>query len=181
MTINNGICECSVGYVNIFGECLKCHEYCINCFGLSYLECIGCGIEKISYINEEGRVCVNNCEDELHGTFFDHDLELCNNCDVSCNTCFRGSPHNCYSCSQPLLLYQSTCYEECPPATYESGTICILCPEFCTHCVNADNCSACLIDALYYKEMCYELCPQGTYADLANYLCLGIYIYIYMI
>ncbi|KAL4430291.1 hypothetical protein ABPG74_019450 [Tetrahymena malaccensis] len=104
--------------------------------------------------------------------------QSCQQCDVSCQTCF-GVSKSCIVCNSgfyPLISGsgQNTfnCYQQCPDSYYLSlNSQCLKCDLSCQTCSNdLKSCKICAIgfypqikDQLQTTFNCYQNCPDGYY------------------
>ena len=138
MIIDNGVCVCRIGWVLIDGECLKCHDYCHSCYGITNLECTECASDAVTYIGFEDQKCLKDCPSDIPGTYLAPGINKCMNCYLDCQSCFGPSDLHCYTCHPPKLLFISSCHDTCPSSTFvdEYDLTCIKCPELCMNCIN---------------------------------------------
>ena len=72
---------------------------------------------------------INPSEPGTLGVILCMDIPICvddvdsgeTSCPEHCDTCASST---CQNCQASYLLYDGACYSECPPETYESGSIC---------------------------------------------------------
>ncbi|KAL4473928.1 hypothetical protein ABPG74_022792 [Tetrahymena malaccensis] len=154
--------------LQLISTCSKCSENCLSCFESQ-----------------------NGCYQCSDGYFLNQNYE-CDPCDDSCLTCYSYQQNNCLSCSQPLVLFNNLCVQNCPLKYYintlpNNTQECVACPSQCITCISQQNCSTCAYG--YYKsdkqclkctnncEICYgvsglycQKCQQSYF--LQNSLCV---------
>jgi hypothetical protein len=151
-----GQCLCVVGYyMDINGDCQRCHFSCNSCFGEGQYGCLdpkdtSSNLKNFTTINKYA--CVAGYYMDSQG--------ICQVCDPSCKTCSGPLPTNCTSCKNSigftfLTNGQCLCYSGGGFVMYQGE--CKECGRRCSSC-NAPNdnngCTACKI----YAELSGSTC-----------------------
>ena len=98
-------------------------------------------------------------------------------CTTSCLQCTGPSGNQCTQCNTPTYLFNGSCYNPCPNATYESvvgvNRLCIGCDVTCLTCNGGypNNCLSCAFGSDLINGQCVGSCPyQGTYYNFSNFI-----------
>ena len=117
-------------------ECKACHSTCLTCCGPLATDCTQCSApyylfedecltecplkDPLVYGNQVSRVCSLDCPSN---TYKDKEAKLCRDCDLKCETCFRGGDNGCLTCKAEYLYTRWTtyylCSEKCPDRYYQ--------------------------------------------------------------
>ena len=178
--------DCHVGYVPVNGNCTECEvEYCDTCNPNKLTECVIC--QEPYYVKEtnKGYSCVEECGDRYYVK-----LGRCEECEDNCLSCTDSN--TCTSCVPPYVLYNASCYEQCPKyyvvtttnsnnnnttalTTVTSSLVCEKCKgKGCLNCLgtNITHCTHCELPYKLLNTQCVDKCPIGyfevTYADRAE-------------
>jgi hypothetical protein len=120
----------------------------------------------ISY--EPNLPCTLSCDPSYYED--DRNCLLCEMTLEGCATC--SSDTECLTCQANKLQYASSnglqCFDECPAATYQRGSLCLDCDQTfgCANCSSATQCMTCLATKLQYvadELQCLDECPAATY------------------
>ena len=117
-TVVNGQCECSTGFFEKEGMCMKCGEGCQRCTydaANDMTNCKQCAANSMP--NGDGTCsCMSNqLLVESAGILY------CQPCFKKCMTC-SGTPESCDSCVQPFVHDETNKECNCPAMTYETPT-----------------------------------------------------------
>ncbi len=142
-------------------ECVPCPQVCARCDADG--RCFRC-IEKWTPSIKDGKnsgLCVadNGCPE---GTYANAQL-ACRKCHESCSTCTDSTTDGCLSCAAGHFLHISTCVDQCPQSTFQSGAECRHCPHACLECQDLRSCLTC--HAGYFisadNRTCVANCESG--------------------
>ena len=167
---NHQVQVCDSGYffdVSI-SSCVSCPFMCANCS--EDTKCLYCASNY--YLLLDG-TCVATCPND---TVTDNLTRTCLDtaCHKSCVTCFGTKDNQCISCQQRRLLFEGSCVEKCPKATFETENICRRCHSSCEECSGPDviQCLSCPDGTYLQGNRCVNVCPSGTFGDSTG-VCLA--------
>ena len=106
--LDSGKCvaTCPDGTFSRSKICVKCHTDCASCSGSAYNQCKKCP-ENRPVLSDGGR-CLPTCSRK--NQFFNFSTSSCEECDLSCSSCFGAGSNNCLACSNPgEFLQNGTC------------------------------------------------------------------------
>ena len=154
---------CKSGHYFNFSSssCVPCPPMCANCSGDA--TCSSCTGE---YYLLSGGTCVETCPEH---TVTDNQTYTCLDtaCHKSCLACFGTKDSQCISCPEKMLLFEGSCVEKCPNATYETGrSSCNHCHPSCAECVgpDANQCLSCPVGTHLETDRCVTACPIGSFS-----------------
>ncbi|KAL4476576.1 hypothetical protein ABPG74_010309 [Tetrahymena malaccensis] len=168
-------------------SCIKCQENCIECN--KNLECFKC---KTDFLLQQ-KACVTECSKGFKENKSNHECEQITNCpqgnylEQATKTCQKCSPNcldcfdsydACTSCKNGFILIKDSqqCVDKCPKNMYQSGQLCLKCPENCRNCDSSGNCQICddghyqyqgrcldqcKVPLIFKGQDCVEKCPEG--------------------
>ena len=152
-------CESGHYFNTSTSSCAPCPFTCANCS--EDAKCLSCTGEY--YLLSDG-TCVEACPEH---TVTDNQTHTCLDtaCHKSCLACFGTKDDQCISCPETLLLFEGSCVEKCPNATFEAQNTCYHCHKSCVECFgpDANECLSCLGGTYLQSNHCVNVCPVGTY------------------
>lgn len=86
--------------------CIDCDETCETCSGPNSTDCLSC--KSSDYLESNGNCAPIICE---NNQFWNTKFSYCQNCDISCETCFGEFANHCNSCKEGYVLSGIRCYE----------------------------------------------------------------------
>ena len=111
-------CQSSGMFIN-GSYCSFCQPACQDCH--NSISCDSCKFPF--FLNLLNSTCQISCPD---GYFEDVLTRKCQICNSNCSTCFGANDSQCYSCSQGLFKFQTSCLAICPDnLTNNSNYSCI--------------------------------------------------------
>jgi hypothetical protein len=153
--------NCLIGYGDVTATpdvCVQCVANCAYCLDLG-TNCVNCKNNYYLYYNGPSDYsCLWNCPTHFFKNQTGNDF--CQICDTNCLDC-AGPPTVCTSCDTGKFLYQSVCYNPCPPEMYPDTptSTCKLCDNFCSVCaVIPTNCTACDVGGTYKSYLLGYTC-----------------------
>eukprot|EP00795_Rhopilema_esculentum_P005914 gene5914-11255_t len=167
------LCTCKNGYfmnMDTF-DCEKCDRTCEKCTGTGPQHCTICADNL--FFDHSMKMCSYVCST---GTYFENDA--CFPCHETCHSCDGKEFKDCLLCNDTLVLYNSTCIEECPDGfykmTFEKKSICVMCNENCKTCFerSMDQCISCYDDFVLQNGTCRENCTSPYVMDTASKECV---------
>ena len=120
--------------------------------------------------------CVTSCPSSTYSNAYSFTCMPCYNC----SQCV-GEPTVCTSCVGGVqVMYNSVCYDVCPPRTYLNGSNCTDCIAPCFNCTSntASTCTSCTT-GLYLSApsigTCAATCTNSTFQmyDSVNFKCVS--------
>ena len=154
-------CDSGHYFNNSASSCIPCPSMCANCS--EDAKCLSCTGE---YYLLSGGTCVETCPEH---TVTDNQTHTCLDtaCHKSCLACFGTNDNQCISCPENLFLFEGSCVEKCPNATFETKNTCYHCHRSCAECfgLDANECLSCLGGTYLYTNHCINMCPVGTFGD----------------
>lgn len=167
LVMENGVCKenCSSGYYESNGQCLKCSSRCAEC-SFTDNNCTKC-LPDFELVNLDNNT--SNCECK------DQHLEVedmkCKKCEVEyCEEC--SELKNCIKCQENYIVHKDShdVYKCIPQCTEADGVLikdvcesCNIHIDNCIECVNSDEtvkCKKCK-DLLVKDNTCVEHCDNG--------------------
>lgn len=143
-------------------ECAPCPKGCRSCLGHDSCEVCEAGWSLIN-----GKHCMPSLASKCThgGTYFANHSGTCEECHLSCASCFSGAKEGCLSCHPGQLLHINSCLDgSCPDSTFQSNNECRHCAHACSKCSSLQKCDTC--HSGYYLTStghCVPACPPGEY------------------
>ena len=165
--------DCPEGYAPVDGVCVPCQvDRCDTCNPDNLKECVIC--DEPLYVKEYKGIytCVPEC-----GNYFYPTPGRCMPCENDCMHCTDDV--TCTGCVPPKVLYDASCYDECPKyhVVTSPGNVCKKCEQKgCLNCFSKDlsHCTHCELPYKLLDNKCVDICPIGfyevKYADRAECL-----------
>ena len=142
--------SCDSGHYYNFSasSCVPCPFMCANCS--EDAKCLSCAGEY--YLASDG-TCVEICPE---------------------HTVADNQDNQCVSCSKNMMLFEGSCINKCPNATYETKNICNHCHRSCAECTgpDANECLSCPGGTYLQANHCVKVCPLGMFSDSRG-MCLA--------
>ena len=161
-TVVNGMCECSAGFYEKEGMCLKCGEGCQRCVYDSandQLTCEQCAANSMPNGDGTCSCMANQLLVESAGILY------CQPCSKKCMTC-SGTPDSCDSCVQPFVYDMANKECNCPAMTYETPSHeCMPCLPNCAECMDGTSCERCVTGYVGDGTQCELNCLEGTFKN----------------
>lgn len=106
------IVDCPITHLDVAGVCEECQSPCAECADAISM-CTACsGEDGLKY--RFGVSCLAECPDE---TRLNLGTNTCEGCAKGCKTCSVDDPTQCFSCKDAYILFEESCYENCPKGT----------------------------------------------------------------
>uniref|UniRef100_A0A3P9Q8L5 Growth factor receptor domain-containing protein n=1 Tax=Poecilia reticulata TaxID=8081 RepID=A0A3P9Q8L5_POERE len=151
--------KCSMdSYVDLNGDCQRCHTQCHRCDGPGKDHCLSCNEPHL--LLSESPLCLSG---------FD---PACERCHPSCESCFGHHSQHCKTCKPGFFKQASSCVETCSESHFGNKTtmLCERCDPSCSQCVGSGNthCLNCREGYVYMRPwgQCLKRCPPGYYKDI---------------
>ncbi|CAD8134634.1 unnamed protein product [Paramecium pentaurelia] len=126
-------------------KCQKCHHSCLTCANSTEKDaCLECPSSRTA--QQSGSFFECFCTDS--NTFDDGFSQQCQQCDLSCKTCYGPLSSNCLTCDKNYRQLELS-YCVCPIKYYDIGELkCAECHYSCHRCFgnNAESCIMCSFD-----------------------------------
>ena len=160
--------------------CQLCDSTCATCSTAGSNYCLSCKPNFFLQTLTGPAQCLSNCPSH---TYPDTLTNVCQNCDISCETCQNSGSDFCQSCNGTKMLQSSTgpsqCLTSCPTHTFacSSPNICKSCDSTCQDCLNefVGGCISCpsgkFLNSLDLPTSCVNACTSGYYGDNSNQAC----------
>lgn len=127
--------ECSTGYAQIKGKCVKCHNSCKICSGSEPYECTECANGYYKETQDSKEYCLScgdnctectlkTCSKCIDGYYLEESTHKCRQCDNSCKKCNGPNITSCTECKDGFYFY---------------GNQCRACDSNCKTCAGAKN------------------------------------------
>ena len=139
-------CTCDNGYYTLTTSrnCVLCDPTCLTCSGSDISECTSCKANAVFSVPGLMSSCV--C---VTGFYFSTGSGKCENCDMTCVTCYGGSSSNCLTCFSNASESSGTCKCQTHYFPNPDASICSSCDLKCYKCnLTSDNCTSCYSNAL---------------------------------
>lgn len=156
---------CPSGYEERLGECNPyCAEGCTQSMLYNKVCDSFCNTENCLFDNY---ICVggSDCDYGMYQSGSE-----CLNCTYPCNTC--ASSVYCTSCELnedgvQMLIYDGSCYLDCPSGTFKDSLQCKDCDSECKECEGSESeCVACFDEEVLYEGSCELSCPSGVTVEI---------------
>uniref|UniRef100_A0A3B3XXL2 Growth factor receptor domain-containing protein n=1 Tax=Poecilia mexicana TaxID=48701 RepID=A0A3B3XXL2_9TELE len=159
--------QCSMdSYVDLNGDCQRCHTQCRRCDGPGKDHCLSCN-EPHLLLNA---TCVKKCP---VGYYVEDKVDpACERCHPSCESCFGHHSQHCKTCKPGFFKQASSCVETCSESHFGNKTtmLCERCDPSCNQCVGSGNtyCLNCREGYVFMRPwgQCLKSCPPGYYKDI---------------
>ena len=162
----NGQCLsiCPSAFTELNGTCIPCPSNCQICLNTS--TCTQCATGY--FLDSTSLGCVSDCStlNTVVMTFYASQGTClpCSSSMANCQDCSYQTNNSlqCTGCQSGFYLYQGSCLNPCPVATYNTTTNCIDCPANCSIC-SASGCSECTLGWVLLNGQCSSSCPNDQY------------------
>uniref|UniRef100_A0A3B5KST8 Proprotein convertase subtilisin/kexin type 5 n=1 Tax=Xiphophorus couchianus TaxID=32473 RepID=A0A3B5KST8_9TELE len=159
--------QCSMdSYMDLNGDCQRCHTQCRRCDGPGKDHCLGCNEPQLLL----NTTCVKKCP---LGYYIEDKVDrVCERCHPSCESCFGHHSQHCKTCKPGFFKQASSCVETCSESHFGNKTtmLCERCDPSCSQCVGSGNthCLNCREGYVYMRPwgQCLKSCPPGYYKDI---------------
>uniref|UniRef100_A0A3P9Q8S7 Growth factor receptor domain-containing protein n=1 Tax=Poecilia reticulata TaxID=8081 RepID=A0A3P9Q8S7_POERE len=159
--------QCSMdSYVDLNGDCQRCHTQCHRCDGPGKDHCLSCNEPHL--LLSESPLCLSG---------FD---PACERCHPSCESCFGHHSQHCKTCKPGFFKQASSCVETCSESHFGNKTtmLCERCDPSCSQCVGSGNthclnCREGYVSVLNPTEHLLSKCDQTSlFSVIANKICI---------
>uniref|UniRef100_A0A3B3UMJ9 Growth factor receptor domain-containing protein n=1 Tax=Poecilia latipinna TaxID=48699 RepID=A0A3B3UMJ9_9TELE len=125
--------QCTMdSYVDLNGDCQRCHTQCRRCDGPGKDHCLSC---NESHLLLNG-TCVKKCP---VGYYVEDKVDpACERCHPSCESCFGHHSQHCKTCKPGFFKQASSCVETCSERfenikkkNFPDRFLCLLCCSLC--------------------------------------------------